>query len=157
MDSSDVSGVPPSPDLSAVWAQVAATVAAVDAALGKWLLDNYGVGLTEYRAILHLSRTPEQELRITQLAQKVGLDQSSATRLVGRMEDKELAYRDACPDDGRGVYAVITEKGLESVASIREPYERKIRELLSGAAKQYPQLGLVDLERSFEAIGKLTS
>ncbi|RAE70786.1 MarR family transcriptional regulator, partial [Burkholderia multivorans] len=44
-----------------------------------------------------------------------------------------------------------------SVAEIREPYEAKICELLSGAARQYPQLDLGDLDRSFETISKLVS
>lgn len=142
---------------SAAWVQVAAIVAAVDAALGKWLVDNHNIGLTEYRAVLHLSRASDRELRITELAQRVGLNQSSVTRLVGRMEAKGLAVRDACPDDGRGVYAVITDRGLDAVAQIREPYEAKICELLQGASNQYPQLDLVDLDRSFETISKLIS
>ena len=55
----------PARTLSASWEQVAAIVAAVDATLGKWLVDNYNIGLTEYRAVLHLSRTSDRELRIT--------------------------------------------------------------------------------------------
>lgn len=147
----------PARSLSAAWAQVAAIVAAVDATLGKWLVANYGIGLTEYRAVLHLSRASDRELRITELAHRVGLNQSSATRLVGRMETKGLAFRDTCPDDGRGVYAVITDGGLNAAAEIREPYEAKICELLSGAAEQYPQLDLVRLDRSFDAISGLIS
>lgn len=155
MDSSELTEVPSGHNLSAAWAQVAAIAGAVDATLGKWLVDNYGIGLTEYRAALHLSRASDRELRISELAQRVSLNQSSATRLVGRMEAKGLVYRDTCPDDGRGVYAVITEGGLGTVAEIREPFEAKICELLSGAAEQYPQLDLVGLDRSFEVIGKL--
>ena len=145
----------PARTLSASWEQVAAIVAAVDATLGKWLVDNYNIGLTEYRAVLHLSRTSDRELRITELANRVGLTQSSATRLVERMEAKGLAFRDTCPDDGRGVFAVITDAGLKVVAEIREPYETKICELLSDAAKQYPQLNLADLDQSFQTISKL--
>ena len=147
----------PARTLSASWAQVAAIVAAVDATLGKWLLDNYNIGLTEYRAVLHLSRTSDRELRITELANRVGLTQSSVTRLVERMEAKGLAFRDTCPDDGRGVFAVITDAGLKVVTEIHEPYETKICELLSDAAKKYPQLNLVDLDQSFQTISKLIS
>lgn len=157
MEYSESVETPPARNLSASWAQVAAIVAAVDATLGKWLVDNYNIGLTEYRAVLHLSRTSDRELRITELANRVGLTQSSVTRLVGRMETKGLAFRDTCPDDGRGVFAVITDAGLDAVTEIREPYETKICELLSGAAKQYPQLDLVDLDQSFETISKLIS
>ncbi|AXR75163.1 MarR family transcriptional regulator [Auritidibacter ignavus] len=156
-DHSEQAHTPPTRNLSAAWSQVVAIVAAVDATLGKWLVDTYGIGLTEYRAVLHLSRTAERELRIHELAQKVSLNSSSVTRLVGRMEDKGLAFRDTCPDDGRGVYAVITEKGLKSVEEIRDPYDAKISELLCDAAKQYPQLDLAGLDHSFEAISKLTS
>ncbi|WP_245953563.1 MarR family winged helix-turn-helix transcriptional regulator [Arthrobacter silvisoli] len=144
-------------NLSASWAQVVAVVAAVDTTLGKWLVDNYGLGLTEYRAALLLSRASGRELRITELAQRVGLNQSSVTRLVGRMESKKLAFRDTCPDDKRGVYAVITEHGLDTIKRIREPYEAKICELLGNAAKQYPQLDLVDLDRSFATLSGLIS
>lgn len=157
MEPSEPAEAPLGHSLSAAWSQVAAIAAAVDTTLGKWLVDNYGIGLTEYRAALHLSRASDRELRISELSQRVSLNQSSVTRLVGRMETKELAYRDTCPDDGRGVYAVITDSGLDTVAKIREPFEAKIRELLSGAAEQYPQLNLVDLDRSFEMINELIS
>ena len=144
-------------NLSTAWAQVAAVVTAVDATLGKWLVDNYGIGLTEYRAALHISRSADRELRITELSRRVGLNQSSATRLVGRMEQKELAFRDTCPDDGRGVFAVITDKGLKTVDEVREPFESKIRELLQDAATHYPHLNLAGLEDSFAAINTLLS
>ncbi|MBR7503975.1 MarR family transcriptional regulator, partial [Mycobacterium tuberculosis] len=70
-------------------------MAAVDATLVRLLTANYGSLLTEYRAALHLSRSSDHELRINDLAHSVGLNQSSATRLVGRMEAKGLAFRDA--------------------------------------------------------------
>lgn len=142
-------------NLSAAWAQVAAVVTAIDATLGKWLMDTYGLGLSDYRAIVHLSRAADNELRIHDLANKVGLSQSSVTRLIGRLEEKGLVVRDTCPDDARGVYAVITDLGLKAVANIRTPYEVKIRELLELAGKQYPQLDLVGLDRSFETISHL--
>jgi DNA-binding MarR family transcriptional regulator len=157
MDSSDSTGGAHARNLSATWAQVAAVVAAIDTTLGKWLMDHYGIGLTEYRAALHLSRASGRELRITELAHKVGLNQSSVTRLVGRMESKDLVVRETCPDDKRGVYAVITDQGLDAIKKIREPYEAKICELLQSAVKQYPQLDIVDLDHSFETIGKLIS
>lgn len=155
--SSDSAGAVRARDLSADWCQVAAVVASVDATLGKWLADSYGIGLTEYRAALLLGRASGNELRITELAHRVGLTQSSVTRLVGRMESKQLVVRDTCPDDGRGVYAVITDRGLNAIKEIREPYEAKICELLQNAAKQYPQLDITDLDHTFEAIGKLIS
>ena len=81
-----------SPLLKISWEQVAAAVSAIDTSIGKWLTAQYNIGLTEYRALEHISASPTHELRITELAQKLGLNQSSVTRLVGRMEDKNLAF-----------------------------------------------------------------
>lgn len=144
-------------NLSAAWAQIAAVVNAVDATLGKWLVENYGIGLTEYRALLHLSRESNRELRISELAHRVRLNQSSVTRLVGRIESKQLVYRDTCPDDARGVFTVITDSGLDLVKEIQEPYEAKICELLQNAAREYPRLNLVGLDLSFNLINEVIS
>lgn len=144
-------------NLSSAWSQVAAVVSEVDADLGKWLTDTYNIGLTDYRAVLHLSKESKRELRINELAARVHLNQSSATRLVGRLEAKGLAFRDTCPDDKRGVYAVITDDGLKVVKTIRKPYETKLWELLRSADLQHPHLNLVDLDRAFETVRKLVS
>ncbi|GAA4899696.1 MarR family transcriptional regulator [Streptomonospora salina] len=141
--------------LSAAWSEATAFVTAMDATLSRWLMETYGIGLADYRAMLHLSTASDRELRLNDLARKVGLNQSSVTRLVERLERKELIFRDTCPDDGRGVYAVITDRGVGTVDAIRDPYEGKIRELLQSATEEYPDLGRGDLGRAFEVIGSL--
>ena len=75
-----------SPLLKTSWEQVVAAVSAIDTSIGKWLTAQHNIGLTEYRALEHISASPMHELRITELAQKLGLNQSSVTRLVGRMD-----------------------------------------------------------------------
>ena len=159
IESSDSGGTPllDSSNLSSAWSQVAAVVSAVDATLGKWLTDTHNIGLTDYHAVLHLSKASDRELRINELAQRVHLNQSSATRLVGRLEAKGLAFRDTCPDDRRGVYAVITDHGVDVVNTIRESYETKLGELLRNADQQHAHLNLVDLDGAFKTIRKLIS
>jgi DNA-binding MarR family transcriptional regulator len=127
-------------DLGSAWAQVAAFAAAVDAKLGRWLTDTYGIGLSEYRAMSHLSQSSAKELRVNELAQKSGLNQSSVTRLLSRLEAKSLAYRDTCPDDGRGVYAVISDDGESLLARMRQAYEAKLEELLGEPGKHLPEI-----------------
>ncbi|MBV2363335.1 MarR family winged helix-turn-helix transcriptional regulator [Streptomonospora nanhaiensis] len=141
--------------VSADWSQVAAFASAVDAGLGKWLADRHGVGLTEYRALAHLAQAADRELRVNDLAQKVGLNQSSVTRMVSRLEDKGLTVRDLCPDDGRGVYAVLTDRGEELLREVRGPYEERLRDLLANTAVHYPHLDAARLRGAFAAIGGL--
>lgn len=138
--------------LSLAWSRVAAFASAVDAALDKWLAVNHRVGLTEFRALALVSLAPEKELRVSVLAERVGLNQSSATRLVSRLEAKGLARRDLCEDDGRGVYAVITERGEELVRDVRPTYEDRVRELLEQASTQFPQLDVKQLALALSQI-----
>lgn len=144
-----------SPLLKTSWEQVVAAVSAIDASIGKWLTVQYNIGLTEYRALEHISASPTHELRITELAQKLGLNQSSVTRLVGRMEDKNLAFRDTCPDDARGIFAVITDHGLETVTHIQTAYEAKIQEILKDATQQFHHLEGPSLSSAFQKVGRL--
>ncbi|MFY1673577.1 MarR family winged helix-turn-helix transcriptional regulator [Plantactinospora sp. WMMB334] len=142
-------------DLPASWSQIALFASAVDTRLGKWLADAYSIGLTEYRALLLLSRAPDKELRVNDLAQQVGLNQSSVTRLLSRLEAKSLSYRDICPDDGRGVYAVIADKGMELLREVRTPYEAKVAEVLEDVADQQVTVGRHQVSRAFMTVGEL--
>ena len=78
----------PSPmmKLTDQWTEVARDVSFIESALNRWLENSFSIGLTEFRAALLISKSPDRELRITELAQQLGLSQSSATRLVERME-----------------------------------------------------------------------
>lgn len=144
-----------SPLLKTSWEQVVAAVSTIDTSIGKWLTVQYNIGLTEYRALEHISASPTHELRITELAQKLGLNQSSVTRLVGRMEDKNLAFRDTCPDDARGIFAVITDHGFETATHIQTAYEAKIQEILKDATQQFPHLEGPSLSSAFQKVGRL--
>ncbi|WP_262391451.1 MarR family winged helix-turn-helix transcriptional regulator [Nocardiopsis sp. CNR-923] len=125
--------------MSSDWSRVAAFVAAVDANLGAWLTEHHGVGLTEFRAVTHLSQSPDKELRVNDLAHRVNLSQSSTTRLVSRLEARGLARRDVCSEDGRGVYAVITEEGEALLRAARAPFDERLAGLLANAAAHDPQ------------------
>lgn len=134
----------PSPmvKLTDQWTEVARDVSFIESALNKWLENSFSIGLTEFRAALLISKSPDRELRITELAQQLGLSQSSATRLVERMERKELAFRDDCPDDGRGIYAALTEDGSKKAATIAEPFDDKLRSLIGDMQPDWLDLHL---------------
>lgn len=138
----------PDGDVSDAWARVAAFASSMDASLDRWLADNHRVGLTEFRALGFVSQTPDKELRVNDLAQRVGRNESSVTRLVSRLEAKGLARRDVCEDDGRGVYAVITKQGEALLREVRGPYAERIRELLGEVPALSPHLDVEQLRRA---------
>ncbi|MFI0717491.1 MarR family winged helix-turn-helix transcriptional regulator [Streptomyces sp. NPDC021224] len=117
----------------AAWSGVLALHAYVERQLTQALQRRHGIGLSEFRALECLVDSPAGELRMQDLADKVGLGQSSVTRLVGRLDSAGFAVRDLCPDDKRGVYAVITDAGRERYASARGTYGEVLTSALDTA------------------------
>ena len=71
----------------------------------------------EFEVLIRLSRSPDQRLRLTELANQVRLSTSGLSRLVDRVEAAGLVRREACPSDRRGAYAVLTQAGEEALAA----------------------------------------
>ena len=69
-----------------------------------------------------LARSSDSELRMQELASQLGLNQSSVSRMVERLERGELTMRDLCPDDKRGVYTVLTAKGRARLEEAQPDY-----------------------------------
>jgi len=74
-------------------------------------LASHGLPQGEFEALLRLSRTPGERLRMTDLAAQLRLSTSGVTRLVDRLHGRGLVVREACPSDRRSSYAVLTPAG----------------------------------------------
>ncbi|MGI8976539.1 MAG: MarR family winged helix-turn-helix transcriptional regulator [Thermomicrobiales bacterium] len=84
------------------------------------------IPLTWYDVLFALSETPDQKVRLSELAERVLLSRSGLTRLVTRLETAGLLCREACPTDGRGAYAVLTPEGAEMLRMTWPAYARGI-------------------------------
>ncbi|HEX2313203.1 MAG TPA: MarR family transcriptional regulator [Thermomonospora sp.] len=110
-----------------VWDQVLTLSARVEHELARRLQRRHGIGPSDYRALGRLAESPDGELRMQDLAEAIGLNQSSVSRLAARLEAAGLAHRDLCPDDRRGVYLVITPEGR----TLRDQATATYREILT--------------------------
>lgn len=124
-----------------MWQHIATVHAHVEERLATAVQRRHGLGLSEYRALGHLAATDKNELRMQELADKVGLNQSSVTRLVSRLQAAGFTYRDLCPDDRRGVYTVLTDEGRARHAEARPTYEQTLTAALDDTAQASPALG----------------
>jgi DNA-binding MarR family transcriptional regulator len=120
---------------SDLWFNMVQMVATIEADLSKALQATHGVGLSEYRALQVLARSPDSELRMQELASYLKLNQSSVSRMAERLERQGLAIRDLCPDDKRGVYTVLTQKGRELVDRAVADYEAALDEALKAQGR----------------------
>ena len=101
-----------------------ALVKALDAELAA----AHDLPLSSYEVLITLESAPGRKRRMAELADSVLLSRSGMTRLVDRLESDGLLVRDTCTDDGRGCFAVLTEKGAELLATARPTHLDGVRE-----------------------------
>jgi DNA-binding MarR family transcriptional regulator len=97
-------------------------------ALDAELLAEYDLPLTSYEVLINLQAAPDKRRRMAELADGVLLSRSGMTRLVDRLERDGLLVRDQCADDGRGTFAVLTDKGEALLAEARRTHLDGVRE-----------------------------
>jgi DNA-binding MarR family transcriptional regulator len=97
-------------------------------ALDAQLLAGHELPLTSYEVLINLQAAPDKRRRMAELADGVLLSRSGMTRLVDRLEREGLLVRDACVSDGRGTFAVLTDKGEALLAEARRTHLDGVRE-----------------------------
>lgn len=79
--------------------------------LERELLAECRLPLSWYDVLVQLRNAPDERLRLQDLGQAIVLSKSGLSRCIDRMEAQGLVRREVCPNDGRGVYAVLTAEG----------------------------------------------
>jgi MarR family 2-MHQ and catechol resistance regulon transcriptional repressor len=81
-------------------------------------LAEHDLSWVEFEVLLRLSRSPDNRLRMTDLAAQTQLTTSGVTRVVDRLERDGLLCRIACPTDRRSSYAAVTASGLARLKAV---------------------------------------
>lgn len=79
-----------------------------------------------YDVLIALKQAPEQRLRLSELADALLVNRTNVTRLVDRLETAGLIRREACQDDRRGAFAVLTKAGLKMQQKMWAVYAQSI-------------------------------
>ncbi|MHC6225273.1 MarR family winged helix-turn-helix transcriptional regulator [Pseudomonas sp. X10] len=74
-----------------------------------WHLEAYGVTAAQFKVLIIV--TQFQVDTPAELCRYLGLDSGSMTRMLDRLEQKELIVRNRCPDDRRQVRLALTGDG----------------------------------------------
>jgi DNA-binding MarR family transcriptional regulator len=86
------------------------------------------MGLGEYEVLLTLAYSEGRRMRMSDLADRLALSRSGATRLIDRLEADELVERVSCETDRRGQWAHLTPAGLDRLRSASPTHLRGIGE-----------------------------
>ena len=102
------------------------------------------ISLTEYEILVRLSERPGRSMRMAQLADALAHSRSRVTHTVDRMEKAGYVVRGTTPEDGRGIVATMTDKGLELLQEAAPLHVEGVRNYLVDVADP----------ADFEALGR---
>lgn len=116
-------------DERVLWRRFVETHAAIVGRLDEDLRGQSGLTLSSFEVLYELVRAPGNRLRMAELADKLLFTRSGVTRLVDRLVRDGYVERNDCAHDGRGVYAILTEKGFDTFEAAAAPHIDGIRRL----------------------------
>jgi DNA-binding MarR family transcriptional regulator len=112
-----------------LWRRFVETHAAIVRRLDDDLRVQSGLTLSSFEVLYELVRAPGNRLRMAELADRLLFTRSGITLLSDRLARDDFVERSECPDDGRGVYARLTEKGFGAFEAAAVPHCDSIRHL----------------------------
>ncbi|MCA1570567.1 MAG: MarR family transcriptional regulator [Chloroflexi bacterium] len=86
------------------------------------------LALTDYDVLVQLAAAGERRLRMSELADRLLLSRSGATRLVDRLVGEGLVERASCETDRRGQWAALTPAGYERLRRASPTHLRGVAE-----------------------------
>ncbi len=96
----------------AAWRSFLRGHARVVSELERELQAEHGMALTDYDVLVQLAAAEGRRLRMSELADRLLLSRSGATRLIDRLVATGLVERVMCDTDRRGQWASLTESGV---------------------------------------------
>ncbi|MEU2115853.1 MarR family transcriptional regulator [Streptomyces sp. NPDC016459] len=90
-------------------------------------LQPFGLTMNDYEILVNLSESAERRLRMSDLAAATLQSKSRLSHQITRMETAGLVRRENCESDRRGLYAVLTDDGMETMRKVAPHHVESVR------------------------------
>ncbi len=89
-----------------------------------------GLTLADYNVLLALWETPDQRLRMSDLAARVVYSPSRLTYIVEHLEGDGYLHREVSPTDRRSLIACLTSQGIATIEAATQVHQQIVRDYL---------------------------
>lgn len=90
-------------------------------------LQPFGLTNNDYEILVNLSESPDHRMRMSDLATSTLQSKSRLSHQITRMETAGLVVRVNCESDRRGLYAVLTDEGMELMRKVAPHHVASVR------------------------------
>jgi DNA-binding MarR family transcriptional regulator len=133
----------------AAWGTFLRAHARVTRELERELQTAQELSLADFDVLYQLAVAEGRRLRMSELADRLLLSRSGATRLVDRLEADGLVHRSSCATDKRGLWAHLTDAGARRLRAAAPIHLRCVGEHFTN---RIPPRELEQLRRTLERI-----
>lgn len=95
--------------------------------LNRDLQELHGLTGTDYQILVELSESPDRRMRMSTLADHTLLSRSRLSHQIDRMAKAGLVERQVCEQDGRGMFAVMTDRGWQAIVKAAPDHVESVR------------------------------
>jgi len=96
--------------------------------LSRDLQEDTGLSLPDYEILVRLSESPERRMRMSELAEMTLSSRSRLSHQIDRMQKDGYIDRQACAQDRRGYFAVLTDVGYETLVAAAPTHVESVRQ-----------------------------
>ncbi|WP_175407901.1 MarR family winged helix-turn-helix transcriptional regulator [Streptomyces sp. TRM64462] len=90
-------------------------------------LQPFGLTNNDYEILVNLSESAERRMRMSDLAAATLQSKSRLSHQITRMENAGLVRRENCESDRRGLFAVLTDQGMETMQKVAPHHVESVR------------------------------
>lgn len=98
--------------------------------LDRQLQRDAGMPHVYYGLLVKLADAPQRRLRMTELAMLAKITRSRLSHAIARLERNGWVRREDCPDDKRGQFAVLTERGVQVLRDTAPGHVEAVRQAM---------------------------
>ncbi|EME97858.1 MarR family transcriptional regulator [Streptomyces mobaraensis NBRC 13819 = DSM 40847] len=91
-------------------------------------LQPFGLTNNDYEILVNLSESKDHRMRMSDLAAATLQSKSRLSHQITRMENAGLVRRENCESDRRGLFAVLTEQGWETMRKVAPHHVASVRQ-----------------------------
>lgn len=115
----------------------------LNAELNRELMEAHGLSAADYEILVQLSENANRRMRMSELADRTFSSRSRLSHQIDRMEKAGLIQREACTNDARGMWAILTQTGWEKIVAAAPDHVASVRKHLVNllSAEDFIKLG----------------
>ena len=117
-------------------------------------LDGHDLSMADYEVMAQLSEAPGRRMRMSELAEVALVSRSRLSHRIKVLELEGWVERVRCSEDKRGLFAVLTSRGVKKISQIAPTYKACLKKRWLSQLSPTEQ---VQIEKIFSRINQAVS